>query len=104
MAHNVRRERREFAVRLALGADPARVRSLVVRRGLLLGSLGVAIGAGAALLLTRVLGSMITTVQATDPLVFAVTAVTLLAVTILAGYLPARQASRTDPMVVLRAE
>ena len=104
MAHNVRRERREFAVRLALGADPARVRSLVVRRGLLLGSLGVAIGIGAALLLTRVLGTMITTVQATDPLVFTVTAVTLLAVTVLAGYLPARQASKTDPMVVLRAE
>ena len=104
MAHNVRRERREFAVRLALGADPARVRSLVVRRGLLLGSLGVAIGIGAALLLTRVLGSMITTVQATDPLVFTVTAVTLLAVTVVAGYLPARQASKTDPMVVLRAE
>jgi putative ABC transport system permease protein len=104
MAHNVRRERREFAVRLALGADPARVRSLVVRRGVVLGSLGIAIGIGAALLLTRVLGTMITTVQTTDPLVFTVTAVTLLAVTILAGYLPARQASKTDPMVVLRAE
>jgi putative ABC transport system permease protein len=104
MAHNVRRERREFAVRLALGADPARVRSLVVRRGALLGSLGIIIGAGAALLLTRVLGTMITTVEATDPLVFSLTAVTLLAVTILAGYLPARQASKTDPMVVLRAD
>ncbi len=104
MAHNVRRERREFAVRLALGADPARVRSLVVRRGLLLGSLGIALGIGAALLLTRVLGTMITMVQATDPLVFTVTALTLLAITVLAGYLPARQASKTDPMVVLRAE
>jgi putative ABC transport system permease protein len=104
MAHNVRRERREFAVRLALGADPARVRSLVVRRGMLLGSLGVALGAGAALLLTRVLGSMITKVEATDPLVFTVTGAMLLAVTVLAGYLPARQASKTDPMVVLRAE
>ena len=91
-------------MRLALGADPARVRSLVVRRGVVLGSLGIAIGIGAALLLTRVLGTMITTVQTTDPLVFTVTAVTLLAVTILAGYLPARQASKTDPMVVLRAE
>jgi putative ABC transport system permease protein len=104
MAHNVRRERREFAVRLALGADPARVRSMVVRRGLLIGSLGVALGIGVALLLTRVLGTMITTVEATDPLVFSLTAAALLAVTVLAGYLPARQASKTDPMVVLRAE
>jgi putative ABC transport system permease protein len=104
MAHNVRRERREFAVRLALGADPARVRSLVVRRGIVLGTLGIAVGAGAALLLTRVLRTMITTVETTDPLVFSLTGATLLAVTVLAGYLPARQASRTDPMVVLRAE
>jgi putative ABC transport system permease protein len=104
MAYNVRRERREFGIRLALGADPRRVRRLVVGRGLLLGGLGVAIGAGGALLLTRTVQALLNDVQATDPTVFVVAGVVLLATTILAGYLPALQASRTDPMIVLRSE
>ena len=71
---------------------------------MVLSSLGVVLGAGLALLLTKLMDAMLTKVVATDPLVFTLAGVTLIAVTILAGYLPARQASRTDPMVVLRAE
>jgi putative ABC transport system permease protein len=104
MAYNVRRLRRDFGIRLALGADPKRVRRLVVLRGLRLGLLGVVIGAVAAALLTKTMQSMLSDVRPTDPFVFAMTAVALVAVAVVACYVPALQASRTDPMVVLRAE
>jgi putative ABC transport system permease protein len=104
MAYNVRRARREFGIRLALGADPAAVRRLVVRRGLVLGALGVALGAGGALLLTRTLQALLNDVKPTDPAVFLGTALALLLVSVAAGFVPALQASRTDPNVVLRAE
>jgi len=104
MAYNVRRTRREFGIRLALGADPKRVRRIVVLRGLQLGTVGVALGAGGAMLLTRTMQAMLSDVKPTDVGVFAVTAATLLTVAVVACYLPALQASRTDPMVVLRAE
>jgi len=104
MSYNVRRTRREFGIRLALGADPAKVIGLVARRGLLLGLLGVVIGAGAALLLTRSMQSLLTEVKPNDPLVFALTAAGLIVISLVACYLPARQAARTDPMIVLRVE
>jgi putative ABC transport system permease protein len=104
MAYNVRRTRREFGIRLALGADPTRVRRLVVLRGLRLGSFGVTVGAGGALLLTRTMSAMLRDVKTTDPAVFGLTAALLVFVALVACYLPALQASRTDPMVVLRAE
>ncbi len=104
MVYAVRRQRREFGIRMALGADPRRVRGLVVRRGLVLGGLGVVIGAFLALLLTRSLQALLGDVKAADPLVFLVTGVGLIAVAVAAGYLPALQASRTDPLVVLRSE
>ena len=103
-AYNVRRERREFGIRLALGAPPSRVRALIVRRGLILGTLGIVLGAGGALLLTRTVEAMLSDVAPTDPMVFASAGGLLLATVALAVYLPARQASRTDPLVVLRAE
>jgi predicted permease len=103
-AYNVRRERREFGIRLALGADPSRVRRLIVGRGLLLGAIGIALGAGAALLLTKTVAAMLSDVAPTDPAVFAMAGALLLATVLLAVYLPARQASRTSPMVVLRAD
>jgi ABC-type antimicrobial peptide transport system permease subunit len=104
MAYTVRRSRREFGIRLALGADPAAVRRLVVRRGLLLGTLGVALGAAGALLLTRTLQALLDDVKPTDPPVFLGTALALLLVSVAAGFVPALQASRTDPNVVLRTE
>ncbi|HEX5476217.1 MAG TPA: ABC transporter permease [Vicinamibacterales bacterium] len=102
MAYNVRRQRREFGIRLALGADPARVRTLVITRSLLLASIGIAIGALAAWLLTGLLRSMLTDVKPTDPTVFAATIVAVLAVSTLAAWLPGRQAARVDPTIVLR--
>ena len=104
MAYNVRRARREFGIRLALGADPAAVRRLVLFRGLVLGSVGVAVGAGAALLLTRTLQTLLNDVKPTDPAVFVGTGLTLVLVCVAAGFVPALQASRTDPMIVLRTE
>jgi predicted permease len=104
MAYNVRRQRREFGIRLALGAGQRTVRALVVGRGLVLGCVGVAIGAFGAWLLTGVLRTMLHDVRPTDPSVFAGVALAVLVVTTLASYLPARAAGRVDPMVVLREE
>jgi putative ABC transport system permease protein len=104
MAYNVRRQRREFGIRLALGAGQRNVRALVVGRGLLLGAAGVALGGVGAWLLTGLLQSLLHDVKPTDPSVFAGVAAAVLAVTMVASYLPARAAGRVDPMVVLREE
>jgi putative ABC transport system permease protein len=102
MAYNVRRQRREFGIRLALGADQARVRNLVVARALVLAVTGVTLGSAGAWLLTGLLKTMLNDVKPTDPAVFLGTAVAVLMVAVLASYLPARAAGRVDPMVVLR--
>ena len=104
MAHNVRRQRRAFGIRLALGANPGRVRRLVVWRGCGLAGLGVAIGAGGALLLTTTLRALLNDVRPTDPTVFGLTAAGIIGLAALAAYLPARQAAQTDLIVILRAE
>jgi ABC-type antimicrobial peptide transport system permease subunit len=101
-SYNVRRQRREYGIRLALGADPAVVRRLIVGRGLLVASIGVAIGAVCGLLLTSTLASMLNDVTPTDPSVFVLNGAMVLAVAVAACYLPARWAGRVDPAVVLR--
>jgi putative ABC transport system permease protein len=102
MAYNVRRQRREFGIRIALGADEARVRNLVVGRGLVLAAAGVALGVFGAWLLTGLMQALLNDVKPTDASVFAATAVAVLAVAVAASYLPARVAGRVDPIVVLR--
>jgi putative ABC transport system permease protein len=102
MAYNVRRQRREFGIRIALGADQSRMRNLVVGRGLTLAAAGVASGAFAAWLLTGVLKTMLNDVKPTDLTVFGATAAAVLFVAVAASYFPARSAGRVDPMVVLR--
>jgi len=102
MAYNVRRQRREFGIRLALGADQARVRNLVVGRGLALAITGVALGAVGSWLLTNLLKTMLNDVKPTDAAVFGGTAAAVLIVAVVASYLPARSAGRVDPMIVLR--
>ena len=102
MSYNVRRQRREFGIRLALGAGESNVRNLVVVRGLVLAATGIAIGAAGAWLLGGVVAALLNDVKPTDPVVFAGTTVAVLVVAMLASYLPARTASRVDPMVVLR--
>ena len=102
MAYDVRRQRREFGIRLALGADGPRVRNLVVRRGVLLAAIGIVIGAAGAWAMGGVVRSLLHDVTPTDPRVFGATAAAVFGVALLAAYLPARAASRVDPMVVLR--
>ena len=102
MAYNVRRQRREYGIRLALGADAGRVQQLVIGRAGLLAASGVALGVVGSLWLTRLLQTMLNDVKPGDPAVFAATAGGVLLVALVASYLPARSAGRVDPMVVLR--
>ena len=102
MAYDVRRQRREFGIRLALGADARRVRNQVVARGLVLALVGIAIGAAAAWMLGGVIRALLNDVTPADVTVFAATTAAVLLVTTAASYLPARAASRVDPMVALR--
>jgi ABC-type antimicrobial peptide transport system permease subunit len=101
-SYNVRRQRREYGIRLALGADPGAVRRLIVRRGAVVAMAGIALGAVGGLFLTRLLTSMLHDVKPTDPAVFAANAVLVLIVSLAACYLPARWAGRVDPALVLR--
>jgi ABC-type antimicrobial peptide transport system permease subunit len=101
-SYNVRRQRREFGIRIALGAEPRAVQRVVVGRGLIVASVGIALGVLGSLFLTRTLQAMLNEVQPTDPSVFVANAAVVLLVSLLACYLPARSAGRVDPMVVLR--
>jgi ABC-type antimicrobial peptide transport system permease subunit len=103
-SYNVRRQRREYGIRLALGADPGAVRRLIVRRGAIVAGSGIAVGATAGLFLTRFLESMLNDVKPTDPSVFAINAAVVLAVSLAACYIPARWAGRVDPAMVLRTD
>jgi predicted permease len=95
---------REIGVRVALGAQPADVLKLVLREGLSITLMGVAVGLAAALALTRFLGSLLYGVRASDPLNFTSVAVLFAGVALAACYIPARRAMRVDPIVALRYE
>ncbi len=104
LAYTVAQQTREIGIRMALGANPRRVLRLVLARGLRLAGAGTVVGVLAALVLTQLLNSLLFDVSATDPLTFAAVAGLLLAVALLACYVPARRAMRVDPMVALRYE
>ncbi|MEQ9397947.1 MAG: ABC transporter permease [Longimicrobiales bacterium] len=104
ISYGVTRRYREMGIRLALGADGATVRRLVVRGGLGLVGSGVVLGLVGALGLTRLLQSLLFGIEATDPFTFATTTLTLTAVAMAACWIPALRASRADPVRVLREE
>ena len=104
ISFSVSQQTREIGVRMALGASRGRVQRLVLGDAARLVGLGLAVGIPAALVLTRFLGTMLFGVRPTDPLTFAGVAVVLTGVGLAAAALPARRATRVDPMVALRTE
>jgi predicted permease len=95
---------REIGIRMALGAQLGDVRKMFLRHGLWLTATGLALGIGVALVLTRVMSALLFGVGPTDPMTYAAVSGALSAVALLATYLPARRASRVDPIVALRAD
>jgi hypothetical protein len=95
---------KEFGVRMALGAQRGDVLGIVLRRGMLLTLIGVAVGLGGAFVLTRFLSTLLFGITPTDPITFVAVSILLAAIALLASYLPARHATHVDPMVALRYE
>jgi putative ABC transport system permease protein len=104
MSYTVSQRMQEMGIRIALGAQPGKLLQLILGEGLRLVLLGTAIGIAGALALYRLLTGMLFGVRPTDPLTIAATAFFLFAVTLLACYLPARRATRVDPLIALRYE
>jgi putative ABC transport system permease protein len=104
VAYSVTQRTQEIGIRLALGAQARQVLQLVIGQGLRLALFGLALGVAASLVLTRWLSSLLFNVSPTDALTFALVSVLLLVVALLACWIPARRATRVDPMMALRCE
>jgi len=104
LAYSVAQRSREIGLRVALGAPTKRIRAIVLRQVARMAVIGIAVGTAGAMLLGRAAQSLLFGVEAGDPLALAAAAVALVAVTLAAAYIPARRASRVDPMSVLRYE
>jgi ABC-type antimicrobial peptide transport system permease subunit len=102
MSYSVNRRRREIGVRMALGATQTTVLMLVLRKGLILVGAGLALGLAASLMIGGALSRLLYGVSTTDPISISTAGVVLLVVALVACYLPARGASRVDPIVALR--
>jgi predicted permease len=103
MSHSVQQRTQEIGIRMALGAVPGDVRALVLGQGLRLAGVGVVLGVGAALMLTRLMVNLVFGVRTYDPAVFGSVVVLLTSVTLLAAYIPARRATRVNPLDALRS-
>ena len=103
MSHSVQQRTQEMGIRMALGAVPAEVRGLVLGQGLRLAGAGVAGGIGAALALTRVMDNLVCGVSTYDPQVFSAVVLLLPGVALVAAYIPARRATRVNPLDALRS-
>jgi putative ABC transport system permease protein len=104
MAYSVQQRTREIGIRMALGARPNNVLLLVLREGLSLALVGTALGILGAVWLTQAIESLLFRVSPNDPLTFTFVAILLLGVAIAATYIPARRATKVDPIVALRSE
>jgi len=104
MSYSVSRRTHELGVRMALGADQGSVIRLVVKQAMMLALMGSACGLAAAFVLTRMMSKMLYGVQSTDSLTYIGVAVIVCAVALVASYIPARRATRIDPVTALRCE
>jgi len=104
IAYAVAQRRREIGIRMALGAQAHQIRALFLRRGLLMATVGLLLGLGAAAASTRLMESILFGVEPLDPITFATMPALLTAAAILATYLPARRAVLVDPVEAMRAE
>jgi putative ABC transport system permease protein len=104
ISYAVSQRTHEIGVRMALGAQAKDVLKMVIWRGMRLTMIGVAIGLAAAIALTRVMKSLLFNVSATDPATFALIALLLIAVALIASYIPARRATKVDPLQSIRSE
>ena len=104
MSYAVARRTNEIGIRMALGAEKAKILQMVLREAMILAVLGIVIGVPAALAASRLVAAMLYGLKTTDPVTIVSAMAVLAAVALLAGYLPARRASQVDPMVALRYE
>jgi ABC-type antimicrobial peptide transport system permease subunit len=104
MSYSVQQRIREIGIRMTLGANSSDVRNMVVFQGMILALIGVALGTGGALVLTRLMAAFLFGVGAWDPVAFSSIPVLMSAIALLAVWLPAQRASRIDPINALRYE